>query len=1070
MLAGLSPNAYRLRFSALKHVREYWNDKTSLSTADDVTVVAGAVQQANAVLTGRTAVSGRVTGTGGANVANAGVTAEQQVTDEFGDTYWDEVDFAFSAADGTYTLRVPAGPTRISFAATGYLTEYYDNVLDAANAQLVQAGRPRSRTSTVRSRPAAGSPGPSGTRAAPGSRARLSRRTASSAVSGRRRAAASPTTRGATSSTGCEPAPTACDSRPSAPAATSRSTTRTRTPSRPPTTSRSLRARPPPPTPSSTSAARSGGVTGPSGAVAGASVVLYTPSRFSSSGWSWNDSATTTAGGAYSFDGLAPGPYRVCVDTATGLAPECWNDKPEVFAADTITAAKNSTATASFVLAAARKITGTVTSRAGGALTSPSVSVHRKLNGPDGASWSFVTSATPAAGGAYSADVAPGTYRVSASATEHQQRFYSEPATSTRPTRVVVAAGADQSGKDIALDRYGRVSGTVSGPSGALTGATVRVYRWSNPSFVQVGSAQTTAGGAYSLTGLNPGNYRLGFSATGMTPEFHADKADVELADDVAVALNGTATINATLASNQRTLSGTVTAAAGGAPLADAEVRVERRVQTQDDVRWRSVADLATSADGSWSTTVPDGTYRLRFSRTGHLRQWYAGASTESAATPVVVNGSNRTGLNAALARAGTIGGTVTGPSGPVANGDVTIYREVAPGDFEDVDYTSTSATGAWSVDSLAPGTYAVGIDADRLVTEYWNDKPTLAAADRIAVEVGSTATANATLAAARTLSGTVTGPTGSPLADVDVTVERYTDFGDGEFDWDYYTGATTTAAGAWTAYVPPGTYRVEFQRNGHLTEWWNDAATAGAAQTVVVSASDVGSINAQLAAAAVLRGRVSGPDGPVSGQVRVYPASATDLATAPVLASDFTGSDGDYVIDTLPPGSYKVRFESYRLIPEFHLDKPDLASANAVALSTAAPMTVDATLARGRGDHRHGHRRAGGAIDTASATFYQLQTGGGYSYFDSDSPTPTASTAPTCRPAPTRSAFSAYDNRISEWWNNATSQASGATVGPRHGDRRDRHRRGPRRRGDRHRHGDLPPAAVRVGRPRGHP
>ncbi len=258
----------------------------------------------------------------------------------------------------------------------------------------------------------------------------------------------------------------------------------------------------------------------------------------------------------------------MCVDSATGLAPECWNDKPEVFAADTITAAKNSTATASFVLAAARKITGTVTSRAG--VRSPtrrcrSTASSTALTAPTGRS---SRSATPAAGGAYSADVAPGTYRVSASANEHQFRYFSDPATPTRPTRIVVAAGADQTGKDIALDRLGRISGTVSGPSGALTGATVRVYRWSNPSFVQVGSAQTTAGGAYSLTGLNPGNYRVGLLRAGMTPEFHLDKADVELADDVAVALNGTATVNATLASNQRTLSGTVTAAAGGAALA----------------------------------------------------------------------------------------------------------------------------------------------------------------------------------------------------------------------------------------------------------------------------------------------------------------------------------------------------------------------------------------------------------------------------------------------------------------------------------------------------------------------
>ena len=133
----------------------------------------------------------------------------------------------------------------------------------------------------------------------------------------------------------------------------------------------------------------SGTVTGPSGAVTGATVTLYVPSRFSSSGWSWGDSATTTAGGALLVrSAWLLAPTGCAWTSATGLAPECWNDKPEVFAADTITAARNSTATAGFVLAAARKITGTVTSRAGGALTNPSVSVQRKLTGPEGAYWS----------------------------------------------------------------------------------------------------------------------------------------------------------------------------------------------------------------------------------------------------------------------------------------------------------------------------------------------------------------------------------------------------------------------------------------------------------------------------------------------------------------------------------------------------------------------------------------------------------------------------------------------------------------------------------------------------------
>ena len=118
--AGLAPKAYRLRFSAS-------------GTGERVLERQGvAVDRRRRDRGGRSRAAGERCARephGGlgqghrdrrrCNVANASVAAEQQVTDEFGDTYWDEVDFAFSAADGTYTLRVPAGPTRISVRSDG---------------------------------------------------------------------------------------------------------------------------------------------------------------------------------------------------------------------------------------------------------------------------------------------------------------------------------------------------------------------------------------------------------------------------------------------------------------------------------------------------------------------------------------------------------------------------------------------------------------------------------------------------------------------------------------------------------------------------------------------------------------------------------------------------------------------------------------------------------------------------------------------------------------------------------------------------------------------------------------
>ena len=326
--------------------------------------------------------------------------------------------------------------------------------------------------------------------------------------------------------------------------------------------------RPPPPTPSSTSG---GQISGTVDRALGCGHrchgrPLHARAASPPSGWSWSDSATTTAGGAYSFTGLVPGAYRVCVDSATGLAPECWNDKPEVFAADTITAAKNSTATASFVLAAARKITGTVTSRAGGALTGPSVSVYRKLDRPRRAATGQSVALRDARG---AAGRTPWTSRPAPTASPPRRTSTATASTasrrtSTRPARIVVAAGADQTGKDIALDRYGRISGTVSGPSGALAGATVRVYRWSNPSFVQVGlGADDRRRGVHRdrpQPRQLPGRLHGAGHDAGVQPRTRPTSSSPTTSP---VALNGTATVNATLASNQRTLSGTVTAAVG---------------------------------------------------------------------------------------------------------------------------------------------------------------------------------------------------------------------------------------------------------------------------------------------------------------------------------------------------------------------------------------------------------------------------------------------------------------------------------------------------------------------------
>ncbi len=72
------------------------------------------------------------------------------------------------------------------------------------------------------------------------------------------------------------------------------------------------------------------------------------------------------------------------------------------------------------------------------------------------------------------------------------------------------------------------------------------IWRYENTfgdgSYRQVRTVTTNASGSYSVTALTPGNYRVGFRATGLQSEFNLDEADVEYADDVAVELNTDAT------------------------------------------------------------------------------------------------------------------------------------------------------------------------------------------------------------------------------------------------------------------------------------------------------------------------------------------------------------------------------------------------------------------------------------------------------------------------------------------------------------------------------------------------
>jgi len=192
-------------------------------------------------------------------------------------------------------------------------------------------------------------------------------------------------------------------------------------------------------------------------------------------------SATTDASGAYAITGLPPGTYTATA-TASGYASQ----------SATVTLAAGTTTTQNFALAPnPGTITGTVTDAATAAPIAGAT-----------VSYSGGSTTTNSSGGYTLANVAEGSYTVTASATGY---------TSQSPT-VTVGPGATAT-QNFAL----------TPPNGAITGTVVNATTGSPISGATVsysgGSTTTNGSGQYTLSSVAPGTYTVTASASGYSSQ-----------------------------------------------------------------------------------------------------------------------------------------------------------------------------------------------------------------------------------------------------------------------------------------------------------------------------------------------------------------------------------------------------------------------------------------------------------------------------------------------------------------------------------------------------------------------
>ena len=521
-------------------------------------------------------------------------------------------------------------------------------------------------------------------------------------------------------------------------------------------------------------------------------------------------------------------------------------------------------------------------------------------------------------------------------------------------TALAVASSASQA------TSTGSISGTVTAATGggALSGICVAAYATAN-STSPLASATTQGDGTYAVTGLPAGTYNLEFSvgcgnSGNYLTQWYNNETSFIVANAVTVSAGSTTSaINAALATGG-TITGTVTAASGGASLSGICVDINQ-------IGGSGAGTATTAANGTYSISgLSTGSYDVEFftgcgNSGNYLTQWYENQPTSGSAISVPVSaGATTASINAALVTGATITGTVTAAvGGSVQAGICVDANQVGGSGFE---AATTKADGTYTIAGLATGSYDIEFspncgNSGSFLTQWYHNEISATTANAVAVTAGSTTSGiNAALAPPGTITGTVTAAMGgAPVSGICVNVTQVGGLGSGF--------AITASDGSYSiSGLETGSYSVEFSTGcggsgNFLNQWYNNEATAGSANLVSVTAgSTTAAINAALAPSGTIVGTVTDTNGgaPLSG---ICVDAFTLANSSTPVSSATTQPDGTYAITGLETGSYDIEFStgcgnSGDYLTTWYNTQTSVDSANAVTVTVGlTTSSIDASL-----------------------------------------------------------------------------------------------------------------------------
>jgi hypothetical protein len=398
----------------------------------------------------------------------------------------------------------------------------------------------------------------------------------------------------------------------------------------------------------------------------------------------------------------------------------------------------------------------------------------------------------------------------------------------------------------------GSITGTVLKQDGTpASGLQVVAYRFPAPG---TGLTATAADGTYTVGNLAPGAYRMAVSdPTGALPTGYLNGSSLTPFGPLASVITvGTAAtqVNVQLPPAQ-TISGRVAARGRGVP----GIHVFACGALDGALPGTGIPSCGTTTsagDGSWSVAALPGPYTVA---TGPSEPYpwtfYStdGATLDGArATVLSVGDADIAGITIALSPAPvypSLSGRVTDSRGlPVSGIFVDACDTAAPADCF---YATTDLDGMYSID-LPPGTYSLAFDdpVNAHPSGFYGPSgftATLAGAAPVTVAADGLHGIDVQLPEGHRVTGTVTGPDGMPLANIQVA-PCASPACSGQ-------ASTTGADGTYTLDLTPGSYTLHYTDCSglYLSGYYATSGLANPAgsTTVTLSTADVTGLDVAL-------------------------------------------------------------------------------------------------------------------------------------------------------------------------------------------------------------------------------